>query len=236
VCKGKVLRKSVNKLIDAADKLLLGKVIVEFAIVAQVGKPFCIATYSIESDDPMSLTSYIIFEKIDEFCTGVLRLNDDVHKKCERAAELVSKLRAPLKDELHEYRSLKVMKIAEMERIEGETPLDELQQRQRELGWIENKLKETERKLNELDQKLGPKTRADFKQYSKNIAAKAFNKMLKVYNDDGSLYRSKKVLKAVKLFNLMYLKSEPPITVLEDMVNKLRNFRIDDFDDQEFLN
>ena len=66
----KSTQKSVKKLIDAADKLLLGKVIVEFAIVARIGKPFCIATYNMESDDHMSLTSYMIFEKIDEFCTG----------------------------------------------------------------------------------------------------------------------------------------------------------------------
>ena len=50
------------------------------------------------------------------------------------------------------------------------------------------------------------------------------------------LKRSKKALKAVKLFNPMYLKSEPPIMVLEDMVDDLRYFGIDDFDDQEFLN
>ena len=97
-------------------------------------------------------------------------------------------------------------------------------------------MNEKERKLNELDQKLGPKTRADFEQYSKNIAAKAFIKLLKIYDDDRSLSRSKKALKAVKLFNPMVLKSEPPIMVLEDMVDDLRYFGIDDFDDQEFLN
>lgn len=50
------------------------------------------------------------------------------------------------------------------------------------------------------------------------------------------LKRSKKALKAIKLFNPMYLKSESPIMVLEDMVDDLRYFGIDDFDDQEFLN
>ena len=50
------------------------------------------------------------------------------------------------------------------------------------------------------------------------------------------LKRSKKALKAVKLFNPMYLKSESPIMVLEDMVDDLRYFGIDGFDDQEFLN
>jgi len=79
------------------------------------------------------------------------------------------------------------MKTTELESVEMVTSLNELQQRQKEIGWIDNKLNETERKLNELDQKIGPKTRADFEQYSKNIAAKAFTKMLKVYNDDRSL-------------------------------------------------
>ena len=60
--------------------------------------------------------------------------------------------------------------------------------------------------------------------------------MFKVYNDDRSLDKGKKSLKAVKLFNPMYLTSEPPITVSEDMVGDLRYFGIDDFDDQEFLN
>ena len=127
-------------------------------------------------------------------------------KKCERAAELVLALQTPLKDELNQYRSLKVMKTTELESVEMATSLIELQQRKNDIGWIDNKLNETERKLNELDQKLGPKTRADFEQYSKNIAAKAFIKLLKIYDDDRSLSRSKKALKAVKLFNPMVLK------------------------------
>ena len=52
-------------------------------------------------------------------------------KKCERAAELVLALRTPLKDELKQYRSLKVMKTTELKSVEMAPSLIELQQRKK---------------------------------------------------------------------------------------------------------
>ena len=49
------------------------KVIVEFAIVAQMGKPFCVATYNMEAEAPMTLMVYMIFDTVNELCNGVFQ-------------------------------------------------------------------------------------------------------------------------------------------------------------------
>ena len=49
----KISEKSIAKMNDIATKEKMGKLIVEFAAVAEAGRPFCIATYLMEGDDPL---------------------------------------------------------------------------------------------------------------------------------------------------------------------------------------
>ena len=49
----KISEKSVDKMKDIATKEQMGKLIVEFAAVAEAGRQFCISTYLMEGDDPL---------------------------------------------------------------------------------------------------------------------------------------------------------------------------------------
>ena len=82
--------KSATKLIDLATPANIPKLLVEFAVVAQVGKVFCECTYQLEGDDPLGVFSWKVFEHLDEYVNGDIILSEDTIKVCNRVNELMN--------------------------------------------------------------------------------------------------------------------------------------------------
>jgi hypothetical protein len=92
----KYSEKSIAKLAALATAQVVPKVMVQVATIAEVGRPFCQATYTLEGDDPLALTAYLVFERLDDYAESGVRLKRTKDVVCPRAAELIKKLRQPL--------------------------------------------------------------------------------------------------------------------------------------------
>ena len=94
----KLSEESVKKMKAACVPTKLPRLVVQAAVVADVGREFCIATYFTEGDDPLSLGQHKILERLDAF---VLRgpqfpAGSKTRRKCAEAAGLVAGLRRDL--------------------------------------------------------------------------------------------------------------------------------------------
>ena len=86
----------------------------------------------------------------------------------------------------------------------------------------------------ESDGKIGPKTKQEFIEYARVKVKPAFTKYSKLYAPGTILHSSKKVLCANKVFDILFLRTDPPLMMLEHLVDDLRYHRINLFTD-DFL-
>ena len=77
-------------MISTADEATIPLLIVEFAVVAQVGKVFCESTYALEGDDPLGSTCWMIFDRLDRYVNQGIFLSADTLKACDHAGELMT--------------------------------------------------------------------------------------------------------------------------------------------------
>jgi hypothetical protein len=84
--------KSLQKL-ASPERLPLATV--ELSAVVEAGLPFCQATYMLEGDDPLILTAYIVFQKLDRLVDNGFAL-PNTREKCKRAAAEIKRLKQPL--------------------------------------------------------------------------------------------------------------------------------------------
>jgi len=92
---GNLSKASVAKMKKASTPLVLPKVLVQAAAIAEVGRPFCIATYMTEGDDPLTFTVYMVFEELDAYVSRgpVFGEQSRTRRRCKEAAKLVHSLR-----------------------------------------------------------------------------------------------------------------------------------------------
>lgn len=106
---------------------------------------------------------------------------------------------------------------------------------QDKLQLIDDEIKQKEKELRDLDSELGPQSPADFENYAKSIAASAIRKFRAVYNDDDALKKSREALMATKVFNPLYLATNPQKFVRDSMIDALENYDVSEFKDNNFL-
>ena len=87
--------KSVKKMQKASNKMKMPKIIVHAAAIADVGRPFCIATYLTEGDDPLVFSQYMILNNLDSFVGNGPNFvtGGNTLKRCKESAAMVVKLR-----------------------------------------------------------------------------------------------------------------------------------------------
>jgi hypothetical protein len=95
----KYSERSVAKLQQHATDLSTPRIMVEFAAIAETGRPFCQATYILEGDDPLVLTAYIVLDKLDQVIADGVKF-ERTKLVCKEAASMVLSLRKPLLDDI----------------------------------------------------------------------------------------------------------------------------------------
>ena len=83
------LEESVKEFIDVASPLNLPKILVEFSVVAQVGKLFCECVYALEEDNPLGSSYQMIFERLDGCANSHFTFSRDTIKACDRVGVLM---------------------------------------------------------------------------------------------------------------------------------------------------
>ena len=283
--------KSIVKLEAASSPYLLPKAIVQFATIAEQGRPFCQSTYSLEGDDPLALSAYIAFNRIDDHVSDGIILGERTIDACKRAAGLVREIRAPLlasillkkesvkaieieiKDietkndtTLHESPtgnppeqrrssrprhnldfSLSRLGMAPTERrteptITLPTVIQQTARHRERLKSATDSLIADQSELLLLDQKLGPITYQDFKKHAKEVVQPGFDKYNTLYhkpievgNAMPVLMRSRKAFGACKLFDPLFLTTNPAVATLEVLADDLKYFEFEKID-LDFIN
>ena len=101
--------ESIKKMVNLGSQVNLPKLIVEFAVVSQVGRIFCQSTYSLEGDDPIGASCWLIFERLDKYANDGVILSNITAQACDRAGELMSiqssEVRTGVADELNHARN-----------------------------------------------------------------------------------------------------------------------------------
>jgi hypothetical protein len=107
----KYSERSVAKLQLLATDLSTPRIMVEFAAIAETGRPFCQATYILEGDDPLVLTAYIVLDQLDQVMEDGVKF-ERTTLVCKQAASMVLSLRKPLLDDMQSLKD----SIANIER------------------------------------------------------------------------------------------------------------------------
>ena len=90
----KISEKSVAKMNKIATKEKMGKLIVEFAAVAEAGRPFCTSTYLMEGDDPLVFGAHLELKKLQDYIKDGprFRSNSRTQKRCREAEGIINNL------------------------------------------------------------------------------------------------------------------------------------------------
>ena len=109
VCKEKKWsEESMKKLRDIAIEKNVPKLIVEFAVVSEIIKVFCETTYALEGDDPLGLSCWLVFDRLDNYINNGITLSQETIKAYDRAGELISeyasKIRIKLNDSIYDVK------------------------------------------------------------------------------------------------------------------------------------
>jgi hypothetical protein len=276
----KYSEKSIAKLGALATHSVVPKIMVQMATVAEVGRPFCQATYTLEGDDPLALTAYLVFERLDDYAESGVRLKRTKNVVCQRAVELIDKLRQPFLTQVARLKTAITNAendIADIEddlnanpgveedapeptrrRVRTGTPRfrggmdapivppngDELKAAQLtaardRLKKAGDSLAEKQTEIELLDSGLGPTTKEEFVQYGKGVAQAALEKYKKLFQvirppgtDITDLMRAKRSFQACKVFDTLYLATDPPMEVLYSLVDDLEYFDYPEFDEE----
>jgi hypothetical protein len=282
----KLSTKSVNKMKRVASPENIPRLIVEAAAMADVGKLFCQSTYLLEGEDPLALTSWMVFEKMDvnvEDNLNMARFRPCTIAKCEYAAKLAKVFRDEKRSDVlvtidlllidrdtleNEYNELQIelehlteiiepaastnqgrtrsrrapIRFRENEEAERNEQRDQAQQRaddirtrleeaEESLRNIEDEIHDQNIMLNEktaeADERLGAIiTKQDFVQYAREKVKPVYDKYTKLYTVGTNLHRSKKAFYANKVFDILFLKTQPSIELLRQMVDNLSYHRV----------
>ena len=71
----KWLKESIKKLINITVPRNILKLLVEFAVLVQVGKLLRKSAHALEGDDPLSVSYWIIFERLNEYIESSVTLS-----------------------------------------------------------------------------------------------------------------------------------------------------------------
>jgi hypothetical protein len=93
-------KASMDKLVKLGSPDKLPKLTVQMASIAEAGRPFCESTYMLEGKDPLALTAYLVFERLD---AKVEQLESQeamplTKEACKQASEMIQALMKPLQD------------------------------------------------------------------------------------------------------------------------------------------
>ena len=83
-------------MVNIAVLINVPKLLVEFAIVAQVGKLLCELTHALEDDHHLEVSCWMIFEQLDEYVESGITLSKETVKVCDKAGEMMSTERSKL--------------------------------------------------------------------------------------------------------------------------------------------
>lgn len=102
----KVSEKSVKKMKKWCQEKYLPKLVVATAAVAETGRPFCLATYATEGDEPLSFCVYMVFDTLENFLNQAVPFGDGsrTRQRCKSAAEIVQAKLDPLQHSLARVR------------------------------------------------------------------------------------------------------------------------------------
>ena len=286
----KLSTASVKKMKEIAIPKCMPRLMVEAAAVADVGRFFCQSTYLLEGDDPLSLSAWTVFEKLDKYVkTGLdnVRFREETHKICTRAAELIEPIVYGIREqnllsielltiEKEEFQQEQLEAQANLEAViqqqgngdalEGvgrratratRAPLryrdnaeddheEEIPPSQAELQAVLNEknesLEDTQRRIEDFEidlrdtnetikNDIGPETKIEFLEYAKEKVKPAFQKYQKLYKPGSRLHATKTAFIANKVFDIIYLKSNPPLMILNQFVKDLKHHDIPQFTD-----
>jgi len=103
-----------------------------------------------------------------------------------------------------------------------------LEETQLRIEDFENDLRDTNENIKN---EIGPETKNEFLEYAKEKVKPAFEKYKKLYKVGSRLEATKKAFIANKVFDIMYLKSNPPPMILNELVKDLKHHGIPQFTD-----
>jgi len=105
---------SIKSLLLVAMDEALPKVLVQFAVVVDVGLIFCQSTYQIKGDDPLVLSCYRVLNRLNTFseeAVGGVTFSERTHSVISTAADMVGELRRPLLNQVAHHQQ----KVDELE-------------------------------------------------------------------------------------------------------------------------
>ena len=95
-------KESSKKLQQLVTPSTLPKLLVEMNAVVEVGRVFCQSTYTLEGDDPLVFTAYLVFERLNKTISELGNANSlsNTRQACKTASNLVSNLKQTFLEEL----------------------------------------------------------------------------------------------------------------------------------------
>lgn len=122
----KVSENSVAKMKKFGGPKYLPRLIVEAATVSAVGRPFVVACYGVEGEDPLVFSVWMAFRALASFRKKELPVGPEtkIGKRCKEAADLVSKELSRLGKKVDNAKRALENKEGELETLKWE--LDDL--------------------------------------------------------------------------------------------------------------
>ena len=90
-------KESIKKLVNIVVLRNVLKLLVKFAVVAQVGKLLRKSTYALEGNNPLGVSCSMIFEQLDKYVESGVILPEETAKVCDKAREIISTERYKLR-------------------------------------------------------------------------------------------------------------------------------------------
>ena len=257
----KVSESSVAKMVKCSQPHYLPRLIVEAATVSTVGRPFCIATYGAEGDDPLVFSIHLGFHELEMFVRTPLNFNEESHvgQKCKEAAKLVlpviarhkraiQRAEADLTDK-EEQLLLLQYEVEHFQEEREQEDLEQLSEHEEHSEDLNQSIKEKQKEIDSAKATLNKAkaafermkkvydnvlTHDDFISHAKKVARPALAKYNSLFEQDKHLKRIRQALISCKVFDILHLKSGPSLTSLHRCIDNLKHFEFDEFDD-DFL-
>ena len=103
VCeRNKWSENSVKNDIHITDEKTTPKILVEFAIVSQIGKMFCESACALEGDDPLGCSCWLVLERLDRCVSDGTCLYVARMRACDRVGELICTHRNAVRNNLND--------------------------------------------------------------------------------------------------------------------------------------
>ena len=92
-------QESVKRMKKVACPLKIPMLMVQTAVIEEVGKPFCEATYILDRNYPLGVCCWMVFENLNRYVDGGIQLAEKTINIFNRAAELIQVERNKLQEE-----------------------------------------------------------------------------------------------------------------------------------------